>query len=182
MPPPVPKPQENRQLPLPCRARASPTLPVQVVETSKANPLQLLQVIISPLLGPLGTIGLVFLLVIFMLLKREDLRSRLIRLIGQGRISDTTRALDDAGRRVSRYLLMQLLVNVTYGIAVAIGLFFLGVPNAILWGAFATLLRFIPYIGPWIAAAFPIISFPCDFAQLDDAATHPRTFRGARID
>jgi predicted PurR-regulated permease PerM len=138
-------------------ARASPTLPVQVVETSKANPLQLLQVIISPLLGPLGTIGLVILLVIFMLLKREDLRSRLIRLIGQGRISDTTRALDDAGRRVSRYLLMQLLVNVTYGIAVAIGISFLGVPNAILWGAFATLLRFIPYIGPWIAAAFPII-------------------------
>jgi methylmalonyl-CoA mutase cobalamin-binding subunit len=130
---------------------------VQVVETSKANPLQLLQIIISPLLGPLGTIGLVLLLVIFMLLKREDLRSRLIRLIGHGRISDTTRALDDAGRRVSRYLLMQLLVNVTYGISVAIGIFFLGVPNAILWGAFATLLRFIPYIGPWIAAAFPII-------------------------
>ena len=138
-------------------ARASPTLPVQVVETSEANPLQLLQVIISPLLGPLGTTGLVILLVIFMLLKREDLRSRLIRLIGQGRISATTRAMDDAGQRVSRYLLMQFVVNVTYGTAVAIGLFFIGVPNAILWGAFATVLRFIPYIGPWIAAAFPVI-------------------------
>jgi predicted PurR-regulated permease PerM/methylmalonyl-CoA mutase cobalamin-binding subunit len=136
---------------------AAPTLPVQVVETSKANPLQLLQVIISPLLGPLGTTGLVILLVIFMLLKREDLRSRLIRLIGQGRISATTHALDDANHRVSRYLLMQLVVNVTFGIAVAIGLFFIGVPNAILLGAFATVLRFIPYIGPWIAAAFPII-------------------------
>jgi predicted PurR-regulated permease PerM/methylmalonyl-CoA mutase cobalamin-binding subunit len=136
---------------------AAPTLPVQVVETSKANPLQLLQVIISPLLGPLGTTGLVILLVIFMLLKREDLRSRLIRLIGQGRISATTHALDDANRRVSRYLLMQFVVNVTFGIAVAIGLFFIGVPNAILLGAFATVLRFIPYIGPWIAAAFPII-------------------------
>ena len=65
--------------------------------------------------------------------------------------------MEDAGQRVSRYLLMQLLVNVTFGIAVAVGLFFIGMPNAILWGAFATVLRFIPYIGPWIAAAFPII-------------------------
>src|SRR6476660_3119193 len=138
-------------------AKASPKLPVQVVETSKGNPLQLLQVIIAPLLGPLGTTGLVVLLVIFMLLKREDLRSRLIRLIGQGNISVTTRAMDDANQRVSRYLLMQFVVNVIYGTAVAIGLFFIGVPNAILWGAFATALRFIPYIGPWIAAAFPVI-------------------------
>jgi len=92
-----------------------------------------------------------------MLLKREDLRSRLIRLIGQGNISVTTRAMDDANQRVSRYLLMQFVVNVIYGTAVAIGLFFIGVPNAILWGAFATALRFIPYIGPWIAAAFPVI-------------------------
>jgi predicted PurR-regulated permease PerM len=138
-------------------ASAAPAQQVQVVETSTANPLQLLQVILSPLLGPLGTAGLVILLVIFMLLKREDLRSRLIRLIGQGRISATTRAMEDAGQRVSRYLLMQFLVNVSFGIAVAVGLFFIGMPNAILWGAFATMLRFIPYIGPWIAAAFPII-------------------------
>ena len=109
------------------------------------------------MLGPLGTAGLVILLVIFMLLKREDPRSRLIRLIGQGRISATTRAMEDAGQRVSRYLLMQFLVNVSFGIAVAVGLFFIGMPNAILWGALATVLRFIPYIGPWIAAAFPII-------------------------
>ena len=133
-----------------------PAVPVQVIETSKANPFQLVQVIIAPLLGPLGTAALVLLLVIFMLLKREDLRSRLIRLIGQGRISATTRAMDDAGARVTRYLLMQLVVNVTYGIAVAIGLYFIGVPNAVLWGACATVLRFIPYVGPWIGAAIPI--------------------------
>ena len=138
-------------------ASAAATQQVQVVETSKANPLQLLQLILSPLLGPLGTAGLVILLVIFMLLKREDLRSRLIRLLGQGRISATTRAMEDAGQRVSRYLLMQFLVNVSFGIAVAVGLFFIGMPNAILWGAFATVLRFIPYIGPWIAAAFPLV-------------------------
>ena len=133
-----------------------PAAPVQVLETSKANPFQLVQVIIAPLLGPLGTGALVLLLVIFMLLKREDLRSRLIRLVGQGRISATTRAMDDAGARVTRYLLMQLVVNVTYGIPVAIGLYFIGVPNAVLWGACATVLRFIPYVGPWIGAGIPI--------------------------
>jgi len=133
-----------------------PAMPVRVVETSKANPLQMLELFIAPLLGPLGVAALVLVLVIFMLLQREDMRSRLIRLIGQGRISATSRAMDDAGHRVSRYLLMQLLVNVTYGVPVAVGLYFIGVPNAMLWGAFAIVLRFIPYIGPWVAAAFPI--------------------------
>ena len=113
--------------------------------------------IVAPLLGPLGTAALVLLLVVCMLFQREDLRSRLIRLIGQGHISATTRAMDDAGQRVSRYLLMQLLVNLTYGIVVGIGLYFIGVPNAALWGAFGTVLRFIPYIGPWIAAILPTI-------------------------
>ena len=134
-----------------------PAVPVQVIPTSKANPFQLVQVIIAPLLGPLGTGGLVLLLVIFMLLKREDLRSRFIRLIGQGRISATTRAMDDAGARVTRYLLMQLVLNVTYGTLAAIGLYFIGVPNAVLWGACAAVLRFIPYVGPWIGAAIPIV-------------------------
>lgn len=132
-------------------------VPVQMVETSESNPMDLMQSMIAPVLGPLGTAALVLLLVIFMLLQREDLRSRLIRLIGQGRISATTRAMDDAGRRVSRYLLMQLVVNVTYGIPVAIGLYFIGVPNAILWGGLAAVLRFIPYIGPWIGASIPIL-------------------------
>jgi len=134
----------------------SPAIAVKVVETANANPLDLLQSMVAPLLGPLGTAALVLLLLIFMLFQREDLRSRMIRLIGQGRISATTRAMDDAASRVSRYLLMQLVVNVTYGIPVAVGLYFIGVPNAVLWGAFAVVLRFIPYIGPWIAAAFPI--------------------------
>jgi predicted PurR-regulated permease PerM len=137
------------------RPEAAPTA-VRVLETTKGNPFDLVRVIIAPLVGPLGTGALVLLLVICMLLQREDLRGRLIRLIGQGRISTTTRAMDDAGARVSRYLLMQLVVNVAYGVPVAIGLAVIGVPNAILWGAFATILRFIPYVGPWIAAAFPI--------------------------
>jgi predicted PurR-regulated permease PerM len=133
-----------------------PAVPVQVIETSKAEPFQLARVIIAPLLGPLGSAALVLLLVIFMLLKREDLRRRLIRLVGRGRISATTGALDDAGARVRRYLLMQLVVNVSYGIVVATGLYFIGVPNAVLWGTCAAVLRFIPYVGSWIGAAIPI--------------------------
>jgi predicted PurR-regulated permease PerM len=138
------------------KPETAPAVSVQMIETSKNNPLQLVQILIAPLLGPIGTAALVLLLVIFMLLKREDLRSRLLRLIGQGRISATTRAMDDAGARVTRYLLMQLLVNVTYGMAVAIGLYFIGVPNAVLWGMCAAVLRFIPYVGPWIGAGIPI--------------------------
>ena len=131
-------------------------VPVQLSDASKLNPLELGQRLIAPLLGPLGTAALVLLLVIFMLLRREDLRRRLVRLMGKGRISAATHAMDDAGSRVFRYLFMQLVVNVSYGIPVAIGLYFIGVPNAVLWGAFAAVLRFIPYLGPWIAAAIPV--------------------------
>jgi predicted PurR-regulated permease PerM/methylmalonyl-CoA mutase cobalamin-binding subunit len=134
-----------------------PAAPVKVVETSKANPVELIKTIITPLIGPLGTAFLVLILVIFMLFEREDLRSRLIRLIGQGRISVTTHAMDDAADRVSRYLRMQLLVNVIYGVCIAIALYFIGVPNALLWGAFGIVLRFIPYVGPWIAALLPTL-------------------------
>ncbi|MFT3990067.1 MAG: AI-2E family transporter [Luteolibacter sp.] len=135
----------------------SEAIAVRVVENPSQNPFELARTWFAPVLGPLGTSALVFLLVAFMLLKWDDLRNRTVRLIGQGRISLTTRAMDDAGQRIRRYLLMQLVVNVTYGIPLAIGLYFIGVPNAILWGALATVLRFIPYIGPWIAATFPIL-------------------------
>jgi hypothetical protein len=101
----------------------APLVPVQVVNGSGINPFQMAGAIVSPLLGPLGTAALVLLLMIFMLLKREDLRNRIIRLIGQGRISLTTRAMDDAGSRVTRYLLMQLIVNVTYGVMPSFGEF-----------------------------------------------------------
>ena len=134
-----------------------PATPVKVVETSNANPFELIKTIITPLIGPLGTAFLVLILVIFMLFEREDLRSRLIRLIGQGRISTTTHAINDAADRVSRYLRMQLLVNVIYGVCIAIALYFIGVPNALLWGALGVVLRFIPYVGPWIAALLPTL-------------------------
>src|ERR1700693_114478 len=131
-------------------------MPVRIVESQSRLP-GILQAAATGLLGPLGTAGLVLFLVIFMLLKREDLRGRMIRLIGQGRISATTRAMDDAGSRVARYLTTQLLVNVSFGSCIAIGLYFIGVPNAALWGAFAAIMRFVPYVGVWIAAAVPVL-------------------------
>ncbi|MGC4013748.1 MAG: AI-2E family transporter [Luteolibacter sp.] len=135
----------------------APPLPVKVVDDGKAIHWNSFNPWHHRFLGPLGTAALVLLLVTFMLLKHEDLRSRFIRLMGQGRISSTTRALDDAGMRIRRYLLMQLVVNLVYGFSLCIGLYFIGVPNALLWGALAAGLRFIPYIGPWIAASFPML-------------------------
>lgn len=149
---PIPKSGTGEELPIQEQAKVTP---VQVVDGPGADPMATLQAVLAEVLGPLGNAALVLLLVIFMLLQREDLRNRIIRLVGQGRISATTRAMDDAGKRVARYLLMQLAINVMYGAAIAAGLFFIGVPNAALWGAFGTILRFIPYVGPWLAAILP---------------------------
>src|SRR5205823_1780053 len=91
-----------------------------------------------------------------MLLKYEDLRNRLIGLAGSGELTVTTRALDDAGQRVSRYLLMQCVINGSYGLAMGLGLFLIGIPYAVLWGFLAAVFRYIPYVGPWVAAFFPI--------------------------
>jgi hypothetical protein len=91
-----------------------------------------------------------------MLLKRDDLRDRIIRLMGKGHVMVTTRALDEAGKRISRYLLMLVIVNASYGVAVAVGLAVIGVPYAVLWGFLAATLRFVPYIGAWVAAVLPI--------------------------
>ncbi len=132
-----------------------PPAPVVRVEQPEPSPWQVFTTVATPLLGPLGTAGIVVVLVIFMLLEREDLRDRMIRLFGRN-LSITTEAMDDAAGRVSRYLLMQLFVNATYGIPIGVGLYFIGVPNAVLWGVLATLLRFIPYVGPFVAALFPV--------------------------
>ncbi len=91
-----------------------------------------------------------------MLIRREDLRDRIISLVGHGRLTVTTKALDEAAGRISRYLFMQLIVNGSYGIVVGIGLYLIGVPYALLWGFFAAVFRYVPYIGPWVAALLPI--------------------------
>jgi predicted PurR-regulated permease PerM len=108
-------------------------------------------------LGPLGTTAIAIVFTIFILLRREDLRNRFIRLAGRGRLSVMTHALDEAAERVSRYVFLQFLVNVCYGAVVSIVLYFIGIPNALLWGVGAGILRFLPYVGPPIGAALPIL-------------------------
>ena len=112
---------------------------------------------LGPVVGPLSTAGLVAAMVIFMLLERRDLRDRLIGLIGHGQLVTTTKALDEAGDRVSRQLLMQSLVSVLYGIAVFVGLYFLHVPYPLVWATLGAALRFIPYVGPVLGAGAPIL-------------------------
>jgi predicted PurR-regulated permease PerM len=112
---------------------------------------------LAPIVGPVGTAGLVLAMVIFMLLERRDLRDRLIGLFGHGQLTVTTKAFDEAGTRVSRQLLMQSVVNLVYGIAAGLGLYVLGVPYPWVWAALGAALRFIPYIGPVIGAGAPIL-------------------------
>ena len=104
------------------------------------------------LLAALGNVGFVLVLVIFMLLERLELRDRLIRVIGFGRMATTTKAMDEAARRMTRYLTMQTLINGTFGLGIALGVLVIGLPFAFLWGFLAAVLRFIPYVGPWAAA------------------------------
>lgn len=113
--------------------------------------------VLSSLLATLAGLALALVLVVFMLLKREDLRNRLIRLVSRGQITVMTKALDDAGRRISRFLLMQLFVNAAVGLAVGLGLLAIGVQYAFLWGFLVAVFRYIPYIGVFIAALPPII-------------------------
>jgi predicted PurR-regulated permease PerM/methylmalonyl-CoA mutase cobalamin-binding subunit len=152
---PTPSPTEQTT-DLPSAKTGASPIPVKIIEGRNAIP-QLVQESIAAVLSPLGTAALVFLLVIFMLMKREDLRGRMIGLIGQGRISATTRAMEDAASRVSRYLSTQFLVNACYGTCIGVGLLLIGIPNAALWGLLAAVLRFIPYVGPWAGAALPVI-------------------------
>ena len=112
---------------------------------------------LGPLVEVLATAGLVIVLVIFMLLRKRELRNRIIVLFGYNSMPTTTRALDEAAERISRYLLMQTIINGSYGTAVGVALYFLGLPYALMWGFLAALLRFIPYIGPWLGAAMPIL-------------------------
>jgi predicted PurR-regulated permease PerM len=128
------------------------------VEVRQPDPgaLENLRTLISPLLNPLATTGIIIIFVIFILIQREDLRNRLIRLAGSHDLQRTTAALDDAATRLSRLFLAQLLINATFGVIIGAGLSLIGVPSAILWGILAAVLRFVPYIGSAISAAFPL--------------------------
>jgi predicted PurR-regulated permease PerM len=145
----------NRQS-QPGAAPGEPEKPVPVeIRQPELQPLQLVQSIIEPLLQPLATAGLVVIFAIMILLEREDLRDRLLRLAGHD-LHRTTVAMDDAAQRISRYLLRQLVVNACVGLPIGFGLALIGIPNAALWGILTALLRFIPYLGIIIAACFPV--------------------------
>ena len=139
---------------MPTKAGPQP-LPVEVHQPDP-SPLELAERYLSPILSPLGTVGIVFVVAIFILLQQDDLRDRLIRLFGSSDLRRTTVALDDGGRRLSRYFLTQLGINTAFGIIIAVGLFLIGVPSPLLWGVLGGLLRFVPYVGAVIAALFPM--------------------------
>jgi predicted PurR-regulated permease PerM len=131
-------------------------IPVKIEQEKEVIP-ESLGTYLAMAAEPIGTFALAVVLVLFMLFKREDLRNRIVTLSGRANLAVTTKALDEAGQRIARYLLMQFIINVTYGLTFAIGLFFLGVEYAALWGVTAAVLRYIPYLGPWIAGSLPVL-------------------------
>ena len=134
------------------------TVPIPVeIQQPDPGALTTLAKIIEPLLSPLTKTGIVVIFVAFILLQREDLRNRLVRLAGSGDIQRTTAALDDAGKRLSKLFLTQIIFNAVFGLAIGTGLEFIGVPSAPLWGLMAMILRFVPYVGALISAIFPLI-------------------------
>ena len=131
-------------------------VPMDISRNSE-NSLRTLMAFVSPVVGPLGSALMVMVIAIFMLIAGSDLRDRLIHLMGRGRLRVTTQALDEVAQRISRYLRAQLIVNACFGLAIGVGLYFIGIQNAVFWGLLAMVLRFLPYIGAWIAAAFPLV-------------------------
>ncbi|RIL07443.1 MAG: AI-2E family transporter, partial [Proteobacteria bacterium] len=144
----------EQELDVPDGPRPERTEKVEVVQ--RTNVLATLRSFAAPLLVPLGTAAAVLVLMIFLLVAREELRDRVVRLAGENELTITTQALDDAGRRLSRFLGAQSLLCTAHGAMVALGLFAIGLEGALLWGVLAGLLRFIPYVGPWISALLPI--------------------------
>ena len=136
--------------------QASRPLPVQVV-ADPTNELAYLRDLTRPFLAPLGIFGIALIFTVFLLIEQDDLRNRLFRLAGLDRLNVMTQALEDATHRVSRYLMLQLLVNTCFGLLCAGGLYLIGVPYAVLWGAVAGILRIVPYVGSLVAALLPLI-------------------------
>ena len=134
----------------------SKPIPVEVRQPDPGA-LSTLVAIIAPLVSPLTTTGIVVIFVIFILMQRQDLRNRFVRLAGSDDIQRTTAALDEAGERLSRLFLTQIAFNAAFGVAIGTGLQVIGVPSAPLWGLVAMILRFVPYIGAFISAIFPLI-------------------------
>lgn len=132
--------------------------PVMVeIAKTETSPFLVVRTILEPVLGPLETTLIVLIIAIFILVEREDLRDRVIRVAGASDLHRTTAAMDDAAQRLSRYFLSQLAVNGAFGLVIGIGLWAFGIPSPAMWGVLAGLLRFVPYIGPILAAVPPIV-------------------------
>ncbi len=132
--------------------------PIQVeVQKTQSATLQYLQELLSPIIEPISMGGLLVLFLIFILFYREDLRDRMLRLGGTRDLQATTAAMNDAGRRLSRYFLIQAAINGSFGLFIGAALWIIGVPNFVLWGMLAAILRFVPYVGTPIAAVFPLV-------------------------
>lgn len=129
---------------------------VQIVSGADSA-LELVKNSVAPILGPVGEFAVIVVLVVFILLERKRFRERFLRLIGHSRLATTTLAVDEAGFRISGFLLGQLLVNGGYAVVLGIGLFLIGIPNAFLWAVLTLVLRFLPYVGLWISAFFPLV-------------------------
>ncbi|WP_267395188.1 MULTISPECIES: AI-2E family transporter [unclassified Sphingomonas] len=129
-------------------------IPVEVVQDS-TSPFTIAKTVLEPILGPLETTVIVLIVAIFVLMQKEDLRDRFIRVFGSSDLHRTTRALDDAGQRLSKYFLSQLAVNACFGVVIGLGLWAIGIPSPAMWGVMAGLLRFVPYIGSFLAAVAP---------------------------
>ena len=129
-------------------------VPVEVVQ-GETSPFTIARAVLAPILSPLETTILVLIVAIFVLMQKEDLRDRFIRLFGSNDLHRTTRAMDDAGQRLSKYFLSQLAVNTCFGIVISLGLWVIGIPSSAMWGLMAGLLRFVPYIGSLLAAVAP---------------------------
>jgi predicted PurR-regulated permease PerM len=134
--------------------RTSRPQPVQIVERPSSE-LERLRDLAEPVLRPAGEFGMILIFSIFLLINQTDLRNRLFRLVGMNQLNVMTQALDDATQRVSRYLLMQILVNVCFGILCGIGLYLIGIPYAALWGSVAGILRIVPYAGAVVSGLLP---------------------------
>ena len=143
------------QPPVPSPAQEPRPIPVEVRQPPPTA-LESIAALISPLLRPLTTTGITAIFVIFILLQREDLRNRFIKLAGSRDLQKTTAALDDATTRLSRLFLIQLALNTAFGVVIGTGLWIIGIPSPVLWGILAAILRFVPYVGAAISAVFPL--------------------------
>jgi predicted PurR-regulated permease PerM/methylmalonyl-CoA mutase cobalamin-binding subunit len=131
-------------------------VPVEV-ESAPEGPWRMGTRILTPVLAPIGTALIVIVFVVAILFQRDDLRDRFLKVVSGSHLNVATQVVADATERVSRYLGMQFVINCAYGVVVGVSLRMVGIPNSLLWGIMAAVFRFIPYIGPWIGAACPIL-------------------------